>query len=1124
MNKYPLLFICGGSENINWLIDALGQSNVVFKDVVYVGNKNHLGKVPNMQQAVFIHQLDENTLADTKKTHWHNKYPLSVHIGLLCNGLNRADVSVPLDAFITQEKLLEKDAFKEAVEKAKANKTPTYGKPLVGGRENKIFDESLNPYIFINGEGNVISANKTALKLLGYTKAEVSTLTVEDLRYLSPELSFDLWERVVHHTIPARGEAILKGKNNTKIFVEYQFVTNIYEGVHLLSVKDISLQTIAYQKQKISAALYKAGSMPVEYEERFSKLIEALVLVVDYEYGELWWFNKEQNELVLEESYTHEAAKQTGQLFAIDGNAHISLNDENWLAKSFKDYELCFSDNLAQEKEFSRSGLSQSDIICKGLCVTLTHNGAKKGVLLLVSRSSGTHNPTEEEVLKDTLFALRENIGNEIVRVKDIFNYEKLIENAREIIAILGFNTIFYKVNKAFQNILGYSLKEIQEVGSFAAFTERDLPKIQYIFSELAEGRSVENQIFEMKTKGGELKLIEFSAIPDLREEKIFILGRDVTSREQAKEKIEIANKKFTLATRSSNIGMWETNPNTQEIYFDNGMRDIFEVNAEHISMHVEEWKGFLNPDEVGTIEEAFQQAFKLKEPIEIEHSILVDAGQREKFVKTFADVLTDKEGNAQSLVGLTIDITAVKRSESQKEHLIKRLKKRIKEQVCLYHIYKISYHSKDLEDLLKKVFDLIPKGFSHPDSLAVHLSFGKVVLEHDHFNIDDELLTAGKKVVSDHTLALTVSYPKLHPNNLRFDYEEELLLEAISDYLVTVISQILATNDLKVSENRFRNLIEHNYDAVVIQREDYTIAYASPAIEGIIGYKPQEMMNANAHLMTHPDDVERLWPAMDKLWRKEISQLEIKERVIHKEGHYIWVKAHVSDQRHVQGVEGIVYNIRDINEAEKARKALKSSEERLRTAQKAAKLGYFIIDAQNPDNVVWSDEIYEILQLPKSFKPINTEQFMDEFVHPEDREMVKEDVANLEAGDEAEVEHRILRKDGSICWVKVTLKPIEGKDGQPFRLNGTMQDITEKNNYIEAIKRQNNILNEIARTQSHIVRAPLARLMGLADVVDSPNITENERQYILTNLRESAHELDAIVTGIIKSAQPNKI
>ena len=75
--------------------------------------------------------------------------------------------------------------------------------------------------------------------------------------------------------------------------------------------------------------------------------------------------------------------------------------------------------------------------------------------------------------------------------------------------------------------------------------------------------------------------------------------------------------------------------------------------------------------------------------------------------------------------------------------------------------------------------------------------------------------------------------------------------------------------------------------------------------------------------------------------------------------------------------------------------------------------------------------------------------------------------------------------------------------------------DITERLKYIDAIEAQNKKLREISWMQSHVVRAPVARLMGLLNLIQNYDNSETEQNEILDHISSSAHELDNIIRDI---------
>ncbi|MGK6351772.1 PAS domain S-box protein [Parapedobacter sp. DT-150] len=82
------------------------------------------------------------------------------------------------------------------------------------------------------------------------------------------------------------------------------------------------------------------------------------------------------------------------------------------------------------------------------------------------------------------------------------------------------------------------------------------------------------------------------------------------------------------------------------------------------------------------------------------------------------------------------------------------------------------------------------------------------------------------------------------------------------------------------------------------------------------------------------------------------------------------------------------------------------------------------------------------------------------------------------------------------------------------------IHDITEKLQYIQAIETQNQKLQEIAWMQSHLVRAPLARIMGLIDLIQNFPESGIKDSELLAAINNSAIELDDILRNITDKAE----
>jgi PAS domain S-box-containing protein len=108
-------------------------------------------------------------------------------------------------------------------------------------------------------------------------------------------------------------------------------------------------------------------------------------------------------------------------------------------------------------------------------------------------------------------------------------------------------------------------------------------------------------------------------------------------------------------------------------------------------------------------------------------------------------------------------------------------------------------------------------------------------------------------------------------------------------------------------------------------------------------------------------------------------------------------------------------------------------------------------------------------------------------------------------------------RKNGEKFYAEVRCSNIKYQ-GKNARLV-IARDITAQMHHTQAIEKQNLKLQEIAFMQSHLVRAPLCRIMGLVDIM-SQNVHDKTDPEILDYLQISVHELDDIIKTIVNNTE----
>lgn len=109
----------------------------------------------------------------------------------------------------------------------------------------------------------------------------------------------------------------------------------------------------------------------------------------------------------------------------------------------------------------------------------------------------------------------------------------------------------------------------------------------------------------------------------------------------------------------------------------------------------------------------------------------------------------------------------------------------------------------------------------------------------------------------------------------------------------------------------------------------------------------------------------------------------------------------------------------------------------------------------------------------------------------------------------------RILCKNGKVIIIKAYGMKVVDDRTKNTRYIAAFQNITEQVDFLKKLKSQNKKLKEIAFEQSHIVRAPLARIMGITDLLQNFNLDPSEKSKLTANLKTSSEELDNALRGI---------
>lgn len=201
---------------------------------------------------------------------------------------------------------------------------------------------------------------------------------------------------------------------------------------------------------------------------------------------------------------------------------------------------------------------------------------------------------------------------------------------------------------------------------------------------------------------------------------------------------------------------------------------------------------------------------------------------------------------------------------------------------------------------------------------------------------------------------------------------------------------------------------------------------------------------------------------------------------------------------------------------------ALKQSGAFLTKAQRLSATGTFSWRVTT-DEIVWSEEIYRILELDPSVTP--TFEFIYTRIHPDDQSMHREMIRRQRGkAQDFEHEHRLLLPDGRVKYVHLVAHATRDEDGG-LEYIAALQDVTQRRLSEEALGRVRSELTHVARVASlgaltasiaHEVNQPLAGIITNASTclrmlgADPPNV-DGARETARRTIRDGNRASDVI-------------
>ncbi len=303
----------------------------------------------------------------------------------------------------------------------------------------------------------------------------------------------------------------------------------------------------------------------------------------------------------------------------------------------------------------------------------------------------------------------------------------------------------------------------------------------------------------------------------------------------------------------------------------------------------------------------------------------------------------------------------------------------------------------------------------------------------------------------------------------------------------------------------------------------DFEVAEWNLSAERIFGYNRLEAMGCHGVDLIVPDSAKEYVRQLSiTLLTNQGGASSINEN-IRKDGQIIlceWYNTTLIDANGT--IIGVASLIQDVTEFHSAVEQLRASEERFRQLAENINEVFWIREPNQQHIVYVSPACEKIWSLSCESLQSKPEAFWDA-IHPDDRDRIKAAFEKQVRGDYDE-EYRVVRADGSVCWVRDRAFPVRNETGEIYRIVGIAEDITQRKlaeefqQVAQNAQAASQAKSAFLANMSHELRTPLNAIIGYSEMLkeDAEDLGQEDFIPDLHKIQTAGKHLLSLISDIL--------
>jgi PAS domain S-box-containing protein len=254
-----------------------------------------------------------------------------------------------------------------------------------------------------------------------------------------------------------------------------------------------------------------------------------------------------------------------------------------------------------------------------------------------------------------------------------------------------------------------------------------------------------------------------------------------------------------------------------------------------------------------------------------------------------------------------------------------------------------------------------------------------------------------------------------------------------------------------------FHDVFNASPIGIVVENLEGQPVFINPAFCAFLGFTQEELHSKHCIDFSPAEDAAKDWALFQQLRAGSIDHYQLEKRYIRRDGSLVWGSLSISLLKN-QSSRLVIAMVEDITAKKTAEEALCASEERLRLAQQAGRIGTFERNFRT-GLLTWTSGTEPLYGLPTGGFGKTLYDF-EKLIHPEDRARVMNLVDRaMETGEPTDGEWRVIWPDGTVHWIAGRWQVYKDESGKPRRGLGVNMDITDRKQVEQALFEVNRTL-----------------------------------------------------------------